>query len=200
MIFIGVQIIGILIGYSRSLVGIESRLAAKYIGNFSSSDEFAAWYAMQRERVERDAQDKLASLQNRMAMRRASSASNAQNDVRTFDDYVRGKQRDKALADDEHQQFSASRATAADNAQPQPETVMVHDFVATAPAMAALKSANAPTLASHHADDKARVAALGDLTLLDDEELRLVADDLELPLSALLSRRKVQSLLNKARG
>jgi hypothetical protein len=104
------------------------------------------------------------------------------------------------LADDEHQQFSASRATATDNAQPQPETVMVHDFVATAPAMAALKSANAPTLASHHADDKARVAALGDLTLLDDEELRLVADDLELPLSALLSRRKVQSLLNKARG
>ncbi|MEN4568841.1 hypothetical protein [Pantoea agglomerans] len=200
VIFIGVQIIGILIGYSRSLVGIESQLAAKYIGNFSSSDEFAAWYAMQRERVERDAQDKLASLQNRMAMQRASSASNAQNDVRTFDDYVRGKQRDKALADDEHQQFSASRATATDNTQPQPETVMVHDFVATAPAMAALKSANAPTLASHHADDKARVAALGDLTLLDDEELRLVADDLELPLSALLSRRKVQSLLNKARG
>jgi len=200
VIFIGVQIIGILIGYSRSLVGIESRLAAKYIGNFSSSDEFAAWYAMQRERVERDAQDKLASLQNRMAMQRASSASNAQNEVRTFDDYVRGKQRDKALADDEHQQFSASRVSATDNLQPHSEPVRILDSVAAAPASVALQAVNAPTLVSHNADDKARVAALGDLTLLDDEELRLVADDLELPLSALLSRRKVQSLLNKARG
>jgi len=200
VIFIGVQIIGILIGYSRSLVGIESRLAAKYIGNFSSSDEFAAWYAMQRERVERDAQDKLASLQNRMAMQRASSASATHSDLRTFDDYVRGKQRDKALADDEHQQFSVSRASAVDNAQPQSVSASVSDSVVPEPARIALDSVNTPTSVSNNNDAKARVAALGDLTLFDDEELVLVAEDLDLPLSALLSRRKVQLLLKKARS
>lgn len=196
VIFIGVQIIGILIGYYRSLVGIESRLAAKYIGNFSSSEEFAAWYAMRRERVERDAQDKLASLQNRMAMQRASSASIAQTDVRTFDDYVRGKQRDKALADDQHQQFNATRATVApERPVHQPEPALVFEPTAPTPAPAALETAPAA-----NADEKARVAELGDLTALDDEELRLVAEDLGLPIEALLSRRKVQRVLNKARG
>lgn len=196
VIFIGVQIIGILIGYYRSLVGIESRLAAKYIGNFSSSEEFAAWYAMRRERVERDAQDKLASLQNRMAMQRASSASIAQTDVRTFDDYVRGKQRDKALADDQHQQFNATRATV-DPERPvhQPEPALVFEPTTPTPAPVALETAPAAI-----ADEKARIAELGDLTALDDEELRLVAEDLDLSMEALISRRKVQRVLNKARG
>lgn len=196
VIFIGVQIIGILIGYYRSLVGIESRLAAKYIGNFSSSEEFAAWYAMRRERVERDAQDKLASLQNRMAMQRASSASIAQTDVRTFDDYVRGKQRDKALADDQHQQFNATRATVApERPVHQPEPALVFEPITPVPTPVALETAPAA-----NADEKARIAELGDLTALDDEELRLVAEDLGLSVEALLSRRKVQRVLNKARG
>ena len=198
VIFIGVQIIGILIGYYRSLVGIESKLAAKYIGNFSSSEEFAAWYAMRRERVERDAQDKLASLQNRMAMHRASSASTAQQGVRTFDEYVRGKQRDKAMADDDQLQFNAQRAVA----KPEPvlhqaEPALTVVPAAQSPAVVALETAPAPLSSP---DDKARIAALGDLTVLADEELQLLADDLELPLDALLNRRKVQLVLNKARG
>ncbi len=198
VIFIGVQIIGILIGYYRSLVGIESKLAAKYIGNFSSSEEFAAWYAMRRERVERDAQDKLASLQNRMAMQRASSASVTQSGVRTFDDYVRGKQRDKALADDQQQQFNATRPVhKPEPIMHQPEPVLERDPVTPTPVAAALETA--PTTALNK-DDKARVVALGDLTVLADEELQLLADDLELPLDALLNRRKVQLVLNKARG
>ena len=135
-----------------------------------------------------------------MAMQRASSASATHSDLRTFDDYVRGKQRDKALADDEHQQFSVSRASAADNAQPQSVSASVSDSVVPEPARIALDSVNTPTSVSNNNDTKARVAALGDLTLFDDEELVLVAEDLDLPLSALLSRRKVQLLLKKARS
>lgn len=198
VIFIGVQIIGILIGYYRSLVGIESKLAAKYIGNFSSSEEFAAWYAMRRERVERDAQDKLASLQNRMAMKRASSASVAQNEVRTFDDYVRGKLRDKALADDKQQQFNATRPVhKPEPVMHQPEPILVAPTPSPAPVAAAMEI---PSNAVTNMDYKAQIAALGDLTLLNDEELQLLADDLELPLDGLLNRRKVQLVLNKARG
>ncbi|MDE1186415.1 MAG: hypothetical protein PW844_08050 [Pantoea sp.] len=192
VIFIGVQLIGILIGYYRSLVGIESRHAAKYVGNFSGSEEFAAWYAMRRERVERDAQDKLASLQNRMAMQRASSASNARNDVRTFDEYVRGKQRDKIEAD-EH---AASRQSYVPSAHVRemhkPEPVLVVE-----PAPAALTPV---ALEPNSADDKARIAELGDLTVLNDEELLLVAEDAGLPFEALQHRRKVQLVLHKARG
>lgn len=200
VIFIGVQIIGILIGYYRSLVGIDSRLAAKYIGNFSSSEEFAAWYAMKRERVERDAQDKLASLQNRMAMQRASSASSAQTDVRTFDQYVRGKQNDKALADEQQNRQAAVKETVKERVQYQPEPALMTEPAPPAPVTLALKPSPVPVDSQINADEKARIESLGDLTSLDDEELRLVADDLELPLSALQSRRKVQLILNKARG
>ncbi len=101
VIFVGVQLIGILIGLLRSFAGIESKAAAQYIGGFSGSEEFANWHAARRDRVERDAQEKLTALQTRLVMKRSISQSEPASSLPSFSDYVSGKMREKARSDEE---------------------------------------------------------------------------------------------------
>ena len=196
VIFVGVQLIGILIGLYRSFAGIESKTAAKYVGNFSGSEAFTAWHSAHRDRVERDAQEKLSALQNRMLMKRTSSQSQQLNELLTFNDYVNWKMRDKrdnARAADEHRQQALRQAQAAAVAQPAPaaaEPVMP-------PPVAATRQAAEPQAPQN---EKERLDALGELTGLDEEELALIAEDQGLPLEALLKRQRVQQLLNKTRA
>ncbi|MFP1752896.1 hypothetical protein ACLECX_09495 [Lonsdalea quercina] len=195
VIFVGVQLIGILIGIFRSFAGIDSAKAAKYIGNFSGSDEFAAYHAARRERVERDAQQKLATLQNRLMMQRQNGRSEPLSQMPTFDDYVLGKQsdREKNQRHQNHEQAPTKTPQAAQVvASPAPETV---SSVASATPDV---SPAAPVAADR--DDTARIESLGDLTTLSAEELAQVAKALGLSLDALASRQRVQAILNKARA
>ncbi|AIU87123.1 hypothetical protein ABRP70_03230 [Pectobacterium odoriferum] len=217
VIFVGVQLIGILIGIYRSFAGIESKAAAKYIGNFSGSEEFASWHAMRRERVERDGQEKLTALQNRLMMKRTNGQSEPLTTLPTFDDYISGKLRDKARSNAElnaHLQATSEPVQPkASIAQPvvqpiesvpveavsQPvapvQTPPVVDVVSVAQPVAAPAS----TAEAETDDEKQRIHELGDLTLFSEEELQLIADDLGLPLASLQKRQRVQALLNKAR-
>ena len=193
VIFVGVQLIGILIGIYRSFAGIESKMAAKYVGNFSGSEEFTAWHSARRERVERDAQEKLSALQNRMLMKRTSSQSQQLNELLTFDDYVSGKLRGKARAERELQE-SKEPHQAPFSAAPTPEPVMPSTPAPVVP------STPAPLVQSAaQQQEKERLDALGDLTDLNQEELALIADDKGLPLEALMKRQRVQQLLNRTR-
>lgn len=215
VIFVGVQLIGILIGLFRSFAGIESKTASKYIGNFSGSEEFATWHAMRRERVERDAQEKLTSLQNRLMMKRSNSQSEALTALPTFHDYASGKVRDKARLDAEQQvqmqEYSVPPAApvAAPAPAPAPAPVVqapvVPQPVVTAPAAVqpvAPEPVAAPAAVTPVADDaeKQQIHALGDLTSFSADELQLIADDQGLSLPALQKRQQVQALLSKARN
>lgn len=217
VIFVGVQLIGILVGLFRSFAGIESKAASKYIGNFSGSEEFATWHAMRRERVERDAQEKLTSLQNRLMMKRTNSQSEALNTLPTFQDYASGKVRDKARLDAEQQiqmqEYAAPQPTpaappvAVTQAVPAPQPPAAAPSVIPEPvAAAAIAPAAAPVTApaptasvADDAEEKQRIHALGDLTSFSADELQLIADDQGLALPALQKRQQVQALLNKAR-
>lgn len=222
VIFVGVQLIGILVGLFRSFAGIESKAASKYIGNFSGSEEFAAWHAARRERVERDAQEKLTSLQNRLMMKRTNSQSEALTTLPTFHDYASGKVRDKARLDaTQHaqmQEYSVPQAQPAVQPAPQPvvQTAPVQQ-PAPAPAPQPIVSAPvaaqpvapapapvvAPVPAAAVADDseeKQRIHALGDLSSFSADELQMIADDQGLSLPALQKRQQVQALLSKARN
>ncbi|MBD8216703.1 hypothetical protein [Erwinia persicina] len=217
VIFVGVQLIGILVGLFRSFAGIESKAASKYIGNFSGSEEFATWHAMRRERVERDAQEKLTSLQNRLMMKRTNSQSEALNTLPTFQDYASGKVRDKARLDAEQQlqmqEYAAPQPApaappvAVTQAVPVPQPTAVAPAVVPEPvAAAAIAPAAAPVTApapaaplADDAEEKQRIHALGDLTSFSADELQLIADDQGLALPALQKRQQVQALLNKAR-
>ncbi|MEN4930949.1 hypothetical protein ABEI22_17805 [Erwinia billingiae] len=201
VIFVGVQLIGILIGIYRSFAGIESKMAAKYAGNFSGSEEFSAWHSMRRERVERDGQEKLSALQNRMMMKRTSSQSQQQNELPTFDDYVSGKIRDKARSEHELSEHlkSANYAQVEPVRAPQPPvaTPRTLHVVDTAREAAVI---DVPQASAVKEDEKERINALGDLIGLDEDDLALIAEDQGLSFEAVLKRQRVQQLLNKTRA
>ncbi|MEM6052278.1 hypothetical protein AAH450_17085 [Erwinia sp. P7711] len=199
VIFVGVQLIGILIGLYRSFAGVESKMAAKYAGNFSGSEEFSAWHSMRRERVERDAQEKLSALQNRLMMKRTSSQSQQLNELPTFNDFVSGKIRDKARSDHELSEHlkNANYASATQQAPVQPQ--QVQDLPPVSPVTEAPVAAAVQVLAASD-NDKERINSLGDLVGLDEEDLALIAEDQGLSLEAVLKRQRVQQLLNKTRA
>ncbi|MEI7064498.1 hypothetical protein [Dickeya chrysanthemi] len=191
VIFVGVQIIGIMIGLHRSFAGIESRSAAQYIGNFSSSEEFAAWHAMRRERVERDAQEKLTALQNKIAMRHSIAGSEEKSALPTFDEYIKMKVKTKILSTDfdkeglyknQYKTITPQSVSEKSNT-PEPEKLE--------------KSLEGTS--DNVDDERQRILALGDLTSLSPEELELIAEDQSLSLEALQKRQRVQLALKKAR-
>lgn len=313
VIFVGVQLIGILIGMYYSLVGIDSKAAAKYVGDFSSSQEFADFHAMRREQVARSAQDKLATLQNRLLMKRSLSQSEALTRLPTFQDYIEGKQQeaDKREADQQARQLkkaaeaqvvSAAAAAVAASVVPAvasvtpaaplaPAAAPVQNVVPAAPAAApvqnvapaapaaapvqnvapaapaaapvqnvaptvtaagytpaavtsagyapaptaapaggspadsvpvatvtaaapaapapapaeapaatTLTAATAPANPAAEAELKQRISELGDLTVLNQEDLEVMAEGTDLPLAALVKHQKLQQVMNKARG
>lgn len=203
VIFVGVQLIGILIGLYRSFAGIDSKKAAKYAGNFSGSEEFSAWHSMKRERVERDAQEKLSSLQNRLMMKRTSSQSQQLNELPTFTDYVSGKRVEKSRSEQEFNEHLKNTASApvAQVITPQPQQPVAPRAAlhVVLPEEDTPADIVAPVQAAKD-DEKERIIALGDLVGLDEEDLALIADDQGLPLEAVLKRQRVQQLLNKTRA
>lgn len=200
VIFVGVQLIGILIGIYRSFAGIESKMAAKYVGNFSGSEEFTAWHSARRERVERDAQEKLSALQNRMLMKRTSSQSQQPGQLLTFDDYVSGKIHGKARAEHElNENRHRENALMSSGAAPEPVVQQTPAPVHTPEPV--IQQAPEPVIKQHaQPNEKERLDALGELTGLDREDLALIAEDQGLSLEALLKRQRVQQLLNKTRA
>ena len=205
VIFVGVQLIGILIGLYRSFAGIESKMAAKYVGNFSSSEEFTAWHGMHRDRVERDAQEKLSALQNRLMMKRTSSQSQQLNELPTFSEFVSGKRVDKARSEFEESQQIKTHAEmqAAAAAQKKIDAEAAQQAQAATsvqPPAPSFTPTDSNGVQLSQEDEKQRLHALGDLTGLDQEELALIAEDQGLPLDAVAKRQRVQQLLNKTRA
>lgn len=100
VIFVGVQIIGVLIGMFRSFAGIQSKEAAGYISGFSSAGEFAAYHQAKREQVARDAEAQLSSLQERIEHRHALGASTDRGERRSFSLYVSEDEQKKAREED----------------------------------------------------------------------------------------------------
>lgn len=99
VIFVGVQIIGVLIGMFRSFAGIQSKEAAGYITGFSSASEFASFHQLKRDQVARDAEAQLSSLQERIEHRHALGGSTDRGHRRSFALYVSGEEQKKARED-----------------------------------------------------------------------------------------------------
>ena len=58
----------------------------------------------------------------------------------------------------------------------------------------------APVAPAADGDLKQRLNALGDLTLLNHDDLEVMAEGTDLPLAALVKHQKLQQVMNKARG
>ncbi|MBO9496420.1 hypothetical protein J7438_20385 [Thalassotalea sp. G20_0] len=95
VIFVFLQIMGVLIGFFKGFAGKESKSARAYIGKFKTRDEFARYYDRKRSVIAQIAQKHLASLQQKMAKRAQTSSANgtliqhiANHSDRSFLNYV----------------------------------------------------------------------------------------------------------------
>lgn len=227
VIFIGVQIIGILIGVFRSFAGTQSREAAGYISGFSSASEFAAYQQSQRDRVARDAEAKLSSLQERIEHRHSLGGSADRGPRRSFALYANEKERQNS----ENQQQKKARAaaneleemrkaldTAREKQALQRELAALNNAAASAEVSAPERSSSATVEAPAPApapvsvpapvsapeptaalDQNALIANLGDLTVYSPEELTAIGEELGIDNAALLSKQKVQVAIKRAK-
>jgi len=69
VIFIFLQILGVLIGYKTSFAGRESKEAYKIVGRFKNERDFISYYKRKRDHIANTGQKYLAQLQKLMAQR-----------------------------------------------------------------------------------------------------------------------------------
>ncbi len=107
IVFVFLQIIGILTGMKTGFAGKESAKAHRVIGHFGNGDEFVAFHERKRNRVARLAQMSLGKLQGRMLDRAASVHIDGKahellrhSAERDFHTYVRDRSRAEKRADD----------------------------------------------------------------------------------------------------
>jgi len=191
LVFVGVQIIGVIIGVRRSYAGIQSKEAAHYIAGFSSRKEFASWHKRKRDQVARDADMHLSRLQRGIARHHDLGGSIEPGQRRSFALYV--SEEEQANAREQAARAAvASAAVASTLAATPPPAAAPQQRVATLP------GADAHTHANTHADD-AQIKQLGDLTAYSAAELASIAQELGLEAAKLASRQKVQHAIARAR-
>lgn len=184
VIFVGVQVFGVLLGFFYSLAGKESAKAARYIRGFNHAREFANHYQALRDRVARDAQAHLSTLQALVEERHDTSGSEQAGKPRaTFALYLQEKTDQEVL-----------RASQRPVAVVQP----VQSVAAVVVAETTLEPASpvAPVVVAGKADV---LATLGDLTGWSDAELADMANELGLPLERLQRKQRMQRQIVQAK-
>jgi hypothetical protein len=227
VIFIGVQVFGILVGFFYSIAGEESKKAAKYIHGFNNAKEFVNHYRQLRDRVSRDAQAKLGALQQMVEERHDTSGD---GDLRnmprgTFIRYVEEEQEREARAEVRRHNVRtnadaspgpvASARTVAASPAPMEPPAEVPGHHTLEPAMEVAQQVAQPVpvpapapapapAAAHEAPvgdaSAALIAGLGDLTQWSDAELADMASGLGVPLDALQRRQALQRKIAQARA
>ncbi|WP_036269185.1 hypothetical protein [Methylocaldum szegediense] len=199
VIFVGIQIVGVMVGFFRSFAGKQSKDAAKFIGRFNSAEEFAAYYEQKRERIAADAQAALDALHQRIEQRHVLAGSDGSGFMRgTFDHYVRmrrlNKYRDRLGDEKQRLELEREHAARAVAATP-PPAPQVSVAAPAAHAEAAPMPDPAPA-----SETESLIAGLGDLTLYSEQELLEIAKELGIDFALLQRKRKVQAAIARARG
>ncbi|WP_049621349.1 hypothetical protein [Frateuria defendens] len=201
VIFIGVQVFGVLMGYFYSLAGKESAKASRYIQGFNNAREFVHHYRQLRDRVARDAQAKLASLQQLVEERHDTSGSELHGRTRgAFALYLDEMQ--------EQEMATARRSATRQAAIPEPAITTPGHVPApiAEPATPPSVPATPPAASLPHAvtatalgNETTLLAGLGDLTAWSDAELADMAAELHLPLERLQRKQRMQRQIAQAR-
>jgi hypothetical protein len=204
VIFIGVQVFGVLLGYLYSLAGEESAKAARYIRGFNNAREFANHYQSLRDKVARDAQAKLAMLQALIEERHDTSGSEQAGKLRgNFPLYLQEK-RDQAVLEASQRPMAVNAqvvatTAAADPLPPEPAVPVATAPPAQATPVAPVTGGASPVGPQVAGDHAAVIAGLGDLTGWSRDELADMAQALGVPAEALQRRQRMQSQIAQAR-
>jgi len=127
IIFVFLQIFGILLGFNRGFAGEDSDIAYETVNGFSSREEFEHHYDHKRQYISKVAQAKLQELQQEMRELLDSGSSNAPTTHRptiTFHQFVVAHKHNKLQVEqqentlqDEHDQVEEDREIAAHKAK-----------------------------------------------------------------------------------
>lgn len=203
VIFVGVQVFGILVGFFYSLAGEESKKAARYIRGFNNAREFVNHYRQLRDRVARDAQAQLGTLQQLVEERHDTSGD---GDLRgrargTFMRYAEEEQAREEAAEARKRAARTAPAPIAAAAQPVAAPAPAPAVAAPPPAPLEPPAPAAGTSSALAADEDASlIAGLGDLTQWNESELADMAAELGVPVEALQRRRALQQKIAQARA
>ena len=95
VLFVFIQILGIIIGFKWGFAGKQSKEAYLYSHGFASRDEFESFYNLKKDRIASIANEKLSILQSKMSnLIHSHAISGDELDMvdekdRTFDNYIR---------------------------------------------------------------------------------------------------------------
>jgi len=180
VIFVAIQVLGIMFGFLYSLSGVESATAWKYTKNFNNAEEFNNYYERHRDQVARDAQAKLSALQERLASRITISGNEREAMIKgfghkSFDNFLKTKK-----YNEEQTQISLPQKEVSDS------------------------SVNLTGKNVHVIEDKALekgnvsvLNELGDISNLDDQDLVMLAEELNIDLELLQRKRKIQLIASR---
>lgn len=204
VIFLGIQGVGIVLSNRFSFAGKQSGQAWQYTRGFNNAEEFAAHFQNLRERVARDAQAKLTSLQSRLANRITTSGHEREHLLkgfghRNFDTYVTKRHEDFRKSDDSRleqgrsrrDQLGADQAEARARAKPQATAAAVA-LVIDAPEQVRADAPVTKPKAALNPDD------FDDLSDFDDDELTFLASKFQVSLDQLKKVQKLQRMAAKA--
>ncbi|WP_285422491.1 hypothetical protein [Pseudomonas sp. efr-133-TYG-103a] len=205
VIFLGIQGVGIVLSNRFSFAGKQSGQAWHYTRGFNNAEEFAAHFQNLRERVARDAQAKLTSLQSRLANRITTSGHEREHLLkgfghRNFDAYVSKRHADFRKSDDSRieqerlrrQQLGEGQAEARAKAKPQVSTVASDPVITTAYVEPQAPVAAPKAITALDPDN------FDDLTEFDDDELTFLAGKFQVTLEQLRKVQKLQRMAAKA--
>jgi len=184
VIFIGVQIVGIMIGVTRTFAGVHSEKAYDGMGGFSTRSEFVAWYERKRERIARDAEMHLSRLQKNIASKNRLDRRDEHVQRGNFALFVREKAQEKL------------RQQVPQAVPPPAPIVSMQTPPPVKPAATRTDQGTQGTGTNNGADDD-KIKDLGDLTGYSDAIISGIAEELKLDPARLFSRRDVQNALKR---
>jgi hypothetical protein len=190
VIFVAIQVLGIMFGYLYSLSGRESAKAWKYTKDFNNSEEFANYYQRQLDQIAHDAQAKLSALQESLSSRVTTSGYEREAMLRggqkTFDIYLQNKEKErkaKLAQEAELNQSETSRQQVDDHSvETEHADNELHEDQVRQP-----EATN-----SAHLETSSVINNIGDISNFDDQDLAMLAKELGVELEQLQRKKRVQ--------
>jgi hypothetical protein len=201
VIFIGVQVFGVMVGFLYSLAGAQNVQASKYIGRFNNAREFEEFYKQARNRVARDAQAKLSALQQ-VLYRDDVGANRHDNTPRpTFTLFVQKRFEEEAQTDaNTRMPHAEPKAVDISSAPPQRDAAPATQSTAFVPPPGAIAEPGRYAAGGDPDPVTAQVEKLGDLLECSDVELGEISSSLGIPLDRLKRRQNLQRKIAMAKG
>ena len=206
VIFIGVQVFGVMIGFLYSLAGAQNVQASRYIGRFNNAREFEDFYKQARNRVARDAQANLSALQQVLYRDDVGANRRDNSPLPTFALFVQKKFQEEAQADASTRldPVELGSAGAPPIIPPQRDAA---GAVSRAGQSTVIVESPGPAAASERRSAGgdtdpvgAQIEKLGDLLECSDVELREISSSVGIPLDRLKRRQSLQRKIASAKG